>query len=122
MHPNRDLPSRPRALLVRHSCRHCLCRRPAQSVDQVEDSGNDLSGQCGGSHLEDGVTAMAHEACSSLYQAFAQAGQRPPLDQFRRGQCSQEVGEVVGQGVKLKTNFVGRNLTLKTEAAAAFHR
>lgn len=53
---------------------------------------------------------MANKACTCLDQAFAQAGKRPCLDHLRRRQRAQEVGEIVGQRMKLKPHLVGVEL------------
>ena len=50
---------------------------------------------------------MANKACTCLDQAFGQAGKRPCLDHLRRRQRAQEVGEIVGQRMKLKLHGVG---------------
>lgn len=51
---------------------------------------------------------MTHQARSGLDQAFAQGGQRPALDRFGRRRCPQEVGQIVGQSVKLEPHGISR--------------
>ena len=53
---------------------------------------------------------MAHDPGAGLDQALAQARQGPGLDHLRRRQRSQEVGEIVGQRMKLKPDRVGGEL------------
>src|ERR1035437_7457780 len=49
---------------------------------------------------------MAHDLGTNFDEFFPQAGQRPVLDCLRQGQCPHEVGEIVGQRMKLKTHGV----------------
>ncbi len=68
--------------------------------------GEHLPRQCGLSHLEDGVAAMAHQPRAGLDQTFAQRGQRPSLNGLGRRQRAQKVRQIVGQRMKLEANGV----------------
>ena len=83
---------------------------PRRPLIRLRTPANTLRGSAAAGHLEDGVAPMAHEPGAGLDQAFTQAGQRPGLDHLRRRQRPREVGEIVGQGVKLKPDSVGREL------------
>ena len=50
---------------------------------------------------------MADDLGADLHQPVAQRRQRPMADRLGQGQRAQEVGEVVGQGVKLEPHRVG---------------
>ena len=47
-----------------------------------------------------------NEGTTDLYQLLPQRGQRPVLDLLRQSQRPHEVGEIVGQGVKLQPDGV----------------
>ena len=51
---------------------------------------------------------MADHLGTDLYQLLPQRGQRPVLDLLRQSQRPHEVGEIVGQRVKLKPDGVDR--------------
>jgi hypothetical protein len=61
---------------------------------------------------EGDITRMADDLRADLDQLLSQRRHRPVLDRLRRRQVSQEVAEVVGQRVKLKTRGVGRERRL----------
>ena len=69
--------------------------------------------------LEDGVASVAHQPCPGLDQSLAQGCQRQRLDCRWRSQRAQEIGEVVGQGVQLEPNSVGRETHARVAAAPA---
>ena len=52
------------------------------------------------------VAAMADHLGTDLYQLLPQRGQRPVLNLLRQSQRPHEVGEIVGQGVKLQPDGV----------------
>ena len=56
--------------------------------------------------LEGDITAMADDFGPDLHQFLPHRGQRPMRNLFGQGQCSHEVGEIVGQGMKLEANLV----------------
>ena len=58
-------------------------------------------------HLEGDITAVADELSANLDQLFLQARQRPVLDRLGSRQRAQDVAEIVGERVKLKSNGVG---------------
>jgi hypothetical protein len=59
------------------------------------------------SHLERDIAAVADNLRADLDQLFLEARQRPIFDRLGRRQRSQEVAEIVGEGMKLKANSVG---------------
>ena len=56
--------------------------------------------------LEGDIAAMTNNLGPNLHQFLPQRGQRPMRNLFRQGQSPHEVGEVVGQGMKLEANLV----------------
>ena len=52
------------------------------------------------------IAAVADDLRADLDQLLPQRGQRPVPHCLRQGQRAHEVAEIVGQGVKLKPNFV----------------
>jgi hypothetical protein len=50
---------------------------------------------------------MADDLRADLDQLLAQAGQRPRLRRLGHGQRSNEVAEIVGEGMELETDGVG---------------
>src|ERR1700730_7055755 len=59
-------------------------------------------------HLEGDVAAVAHDLRADLDELLPQARHRPIFDRLWRRQRAQEIAEVVGECVKLKSNSVGR--------------
>ena len=57
-------------------------------------------------HLEDDVAAVVRDLGSYFDEFLPQAGQRPLLDRLRQSQRPHEVGEIVGQRMKLKPHGV----------------
>ena len=57
-------------------------------------------------HLEDDVTAVAHDLRADLDQLLLQARQRPVLDRLRCCERAQEIAEIVGERMKLKPDGV----------------
>ena len=53
------------------------------------------------------MATMADHLGTDLDQFLPQRGQRPMLDLLRQCQRPHEVGEIVGQGMKLKPDGVG---------------
>jgi hypothetical protein len=60
------------------------------------------------SHLEGDIAAVAGDLHADLDQLLPQAGQRPVLDRFGCCEGAQEVAEIVGESMKLKSDSVGR--------------
>src|ERR1700730_17825628 len=58
-------------------------------------------------HLERDVAAVTDDLRADLDELRFQARQRPVFDRFGRRQRAQEVAEIVGQRVKLKSDDVG---------------
>ena len=56
--------------------------------------------------LECDIAAMANDLGSNLDQLLSQCRQRPMLDLFGQSQSPHKVGEIIGQGVKLKPHLV----------------
>ena len=50
---------------------------------------------------------VAHDLCADLDQLVLQARQRPVFDRLRRRQRAQEISEIVGERMKLKSHRVG---------------
>ena len=59
-------------------------------------------------HLKRDVTTVAHNLRTNLDQPLLQGRHRPVFDRLRRRQRAQEITEIVGERVKLKSNSVGR--------------
>jgi len=91
-------------------CRRFLCLRRNGSSSQIINQAQDFPeqfprhGDLG--KLECDVPAMADNLGADLDKLLPQRGQRPVLDLLRQGQRPHEVGEIVGQGVKLEPNLV----------------
>ena len=62
-------------------------------------------------HLEGDTAAMADDLGADLDQLLLQARQRPVLDRLRRRQRAQEIAEIAGQRMQLKTDGVGGERT-----------
>ena len=88
------------------------CTFPSFPSTQSQDVGEEVfrNGDLG--HLECNVAIRADDLRADLDQLLPQAGQRPILDRLRRRQRAQEIAEIVGQRVKLKSNSVGRELSI----------
>src|SRR6266516_253994 len=78
----------------------------SQSIDQPQDSLEQFLRHRDLGHLEDDVAAMAHDLGADLDQLLFQARQRPLLDRLRQSQRPHEVGEIIGQRMKLKPDGV----------------
>src|SRR6266568_3870976 len=78
----------------------------SQSVDQPQDFLKQFLRHRDLGHLEDDVAAMAYDLGADLHEFFPQARQRPLLDRLRQSQRPHEVGEIVGQRMKLKPDGV----------------
>jgi hypothetical protein len=103
-----DAPRLPRCRRIR--CAPCSCRERRWSWPEPVDPAQDLREQrprrrhlC---ELEHHVAAVTDDPGANLDQLLAQCRERPMLDPLRQGQCAQEVGEVVGQRVKLEPHRV----------------
>jgi hypothetical protein len=57
-------------------------------------------------HLEDDVTAVAHDLRADLDQLLLQARQRPVLDRLRCCERAQKGAEIVGERMKLEPDGV----------------
>src|ERR1700731_2459766 len=82
--------------------------RRSQFRDHSQDVGEEVFRNVDLGHLECNVATRADDLRADLDQLLLQAGQRPILDRLRRRQRAQEIAEIVGQRVKLKSNSVGR--------------
>jgi hypothetical protein len=80
----------------------------SQFRDQSQNLGEHVPRHGDLGHLESDIAAVAHELRADLDQLRPQADQRPVLDRLRRRQRAQEVAEIVGEGMKLKPDRVGR--------------
>ncbi len=59
-------------------------------------------------HLKRNVTTVAHNLRTNLDELLLQGCHRPVFDRLRHRQRAQEITEIVGERVKLKSNSVGR--------------
>jgi len=75
---------------------------PSQCVGKQISRDGDLG------HLECDVAAVAHDLRADLDELLLQARHRPIFNRLWRRQRAQEIAEVVGERVKLKSNSVGR--------------
>jgi hypothetical protein len=78
-----------------------------QSIDQPQNLREQMARHGDLSHLECDVASVGHDLRADLDAFLPQAGQRPVLDGFRQCQRPHEVGEILGQRLKLKPNSVG---------------
>ena len=58
-------------------------------------------------HLEYDVAGMRDDLGTDLHELFPERGQRPVRDSFGQCQRPHEVGEVVGECMKLKADGIG---------------
>ena len=84
--------------------RHSSWSKP---VDQPQNSPEQLARHGNLRHLEGDVARVRDDLRADLDELLAQPGQRPVFDRLRQCQCSHEVGEIVGQRMKLKSDGVG---------------
>ena len=82
------------------SGRFWLCSKP---LDEPKYFPKQVSGHGDLRHLERDVAGMRDD----LHELLPEARQRPVLDRRRQSQRAHEIGEVVGECVKLKTDSVG---------------
>ena len=78
----------------------------SQIIDQAQDFPEQFPRHRHLGQLERDVAAMADHLGTDLHQLLPQRGQRPVLDLLRQSQRPHEVGEIVGQGVKLQPDGV----------------
>jgi len=102
-HPNAPLPS------FYFSVDFLDLRRDGPSSEIINQAQNFLEqvprhGNLG--QLESDIAAMADDLGPDLHQLLPQRGQRPMLHLPRQSQGPHEVAQIIGQGVKLETNFV----------------
>ncbi len=88
------------------SCQSCSGRFRSEPVDPAHDVGEQASRGRDLGKLECDVAPMAYDLRADLDELLSQCGQRPLFDRFGQGECLHEVAEIVGQGVKLKTDGV----------------
>ena len=82
-------------------------RRWPQFRDQPQDVAEQMPGNGDLGHLKRDVTTVVHDLRADLNQLLLQARQRPIFDRLWRRQCTQEIAEIVGERMKLKSNSVG---------------
>ncbi len=84
----------------------------SQIIDQAQDLPEQVPRHRHLGQLERDVPPVAHHVRSDLHQLFPQCGHRPVRHLLRQGQSPHEVGQIVGQGMKLEpcdiTNQAGR--------------
>ena len=81
----------------------------SQIINQAQDFPEQFSRHRHLGQLERDVPAMADHLSTNLHQFLPQRGQRPVLDLLWQSQRPHEVGEIVGQGVKLQPDGVITN-------------
>ena len=84
--------------------------RRAQPPDPVEDAAEQLAGHRDLGHLEHEVTPVGHDLGADLHHLLPQGGQRPPFHLPWQGQGPKEVGQVVGQRMKLSRTAFARKV------------
>ncbi len=100
---------RTRLVVMTHPAVPALCRSRSwsQPVDQPQYLLEQFLRHRDLSHLEDGVPSVAHDLGTNLHEFLPQAGQRSLRDRLGQRQRPNEVGEIVGQRVRLKTHRIG---------------
>ncbi len=78
----------------------------SQIIDQPQDFPEQVSRHRHLGQLERDVPPVAHHFRTDLHQLFPQCGQRPVLYLLRQGQSPHEVGQIVGQGMKLEPDGI----------------
>jgi hypothetical protein len=101
-HPGTPLPRSPSFLLGSGHCRD----RASQLIDPPEDVPDQIARHRNLGHLERDVAAMSDDLGADLDQLLPDGGERPMLDLLRQCQGPHEVGEVVGERMKLEADRV----------------
>jgi hypothetical protein len=78
----------------------------SQIIDQAQDVNEQASRDRDLGKLERDVSTMVDDLGADLDELLSQCGQRPMFDRFGQGECPHEVAEIVGQGVKPKTDGI----------------
>ena len=78
----------------------------AQSGDPVEETPEQHLRHGDLGHLEDEVAAVGDDLGADLHHLLPQRGQGPLRDLARQSQGAEEIGEVVGQRVELKSDGI----------------
>ncbi len=81
-------------------------RSRSEPIDAAQDVGKQVSRDRDLGKLESDVAPMAYDLRADSDQFLPQCGQRPMFDSLGQSECAQEVAEIVGQCVKLKTDGV----------------
>ncbi len=81
-------------------------RRWPQPVNEAQDLSEQRSWDGDLRQLESDIAAVAHDLGADLDQLLAQGGQRPMFHRLGQGQRPEEVADIVGQGMQLKTYLV----------------
>ena len=93
-----------------HRVVDCPGLRRNGSSSQVINPAQDLLKQASWDRnlgqLESDIATMANDLGADLHQLLSQCRQRPMLHLFGQGQSPHEVGEIVGQGMKLEAHLV----------------
>jgi len=84
-------------------------RRCAQPLDSRKDVVEQIATDCNVCELEGDCTGVTHNPCANFDQPSLQAGQRPIGYLLGKVCALQEHTEIVGQCVKLKSDFVLRH-------------
>ena len=79
----------------------------SQSIDQPQNLREQVARHGDLRHLERHVAGVRDNFGADLDELLPKAGQRPILDRLRQRQRPHEVGQIVGQRMKLKSADVG---------------
>ncbi len=77
-----------------------------QSVNEMQDLGEQRSGDSDLCELEGDVPPVAHDLRADLDELLPECRQRPVLDILRQRQCAQEVAEIISERMKLKPDRI----------------
>src|SRR3954471_144000 len=78
-----------------------------QAVDHLQNAAEQITRQRHLGHLEHRVAGVSDHLRANLHNLLAKRGQRPAFDLVWQHQRAEEVGQVVGQSMKLKPHRVG---------------
>jgi hypothetical protein len=79
----------------------------SQVVDHRQDAAEQVTRHRHLGHLEHRVAGVSDHLRADLHHLLAKRGQRPALDLIGQNQRAEEVGQVVGQRMKLEPDRVG---------------
>src|SRR3954453_7095248 len=74
-----------------------------QAVDHRQNTAEQITRDRHLSHLEHCIAGVSDHLRADLHHLLPKRGERPAFDLIRQNQRAEEVGQVVGQGMKLET-------------------